>query len=449
MKKKLLFALPLVALLASCSYGSINEIDLETFKQFYNGGDLKDQINYDFAFGDNLSITVNDSAAGIDEYTELELSTASLPDWQNPAKQKGNALKYNLLGVYSDEDEISNYLKIDCSLSSKTKKEYSEVDEESEEEQEQVLLGQSEERKRSIKMIDASSVSNRQEILGDLSVEPSVDKSGLFLKEDETVTYYAFYPVIVNEDETDLTERFETNPSYVCYNYSYSFAEKTVDIDSEASTRVTTVRSVTARIEYTEYAEYDDARALKFSQVVNEEVTTEVLSGGSYVGSTRITDKETCEASYDERSQTGTPKYNDRIIHKEENYKNGVYVKDEENSTDVVNDSYTYDIPTTYKDTFTVSTMLSGITNNLVFDQFINIANALMHSYFADFETHLTDSNNKEIIEFGKIYQFRVRIDEQTIKQYSFLKGEKDILQSVITFKGNNLEESSKIILSY
>lgn len=427
MKKKLLLALPLFGLLCSCSYGSIDEVTLAQFKNFYNSGDLKTRKDYDFKLGDDIEI----GDVNIDGlYTILNnvtLSTSSISAWEKDGK--GSKILFSYSYLKSLEEEEEEYKTIDGSLGFVAKKEYEEPEIEG---GEAVLIGQS--------------ATYTLETFMDSSIEDGYRTYSV----KEKFMRYEFYPVIESVDE-NKKEEFEVDPSYIRYQSVYELEFET--ITEEDGKRTTKESKASVAIDYYDYIEYGNKKALEYSAVSNIVITNEVYDEAqrSFVGDTRVTDKETKKTSYDERSATGAPKGSDTVVHKEEKYEDGAYVKDPEHSYEHVDDTYRYQIAADYTDKFEAAALVEFIKTSPLLDYVLNATTRLMKGYFNEFETYLFGLDRKEeIIHFGNIYQFRVRVSDSVIKQFSFYhEKERDTLTSIITFDAKTLTELFSVVVIY
>lgn len=429
MKKKLLLALPLVGLLCSCSYGSIAELNLSEFKNFYNSRDLKNQKDYIFKLGDDIELTDDSDDNGTHVYNGVNLSTSAISSWEKDGK--GSRISFNYSYLYGGiNDEDSKYQVVEGYLSFVSKKEYEEPENEGDE---PVLIGQSATYTLSF------------------FLNSSIEDGYQSYASEQKLVRYEFYPVVESEGE-EAKEEFEKEASYVRYSFNYAFDYTQINGDETA--RTIHESSVSVSADYYDYIEYGNKKVLSYKSVTSDIYTNEVYDDAqkSFVGSTRVTEKVTRTTSYDERSETGkTPKGEEVTIHKEEIYEDGVYKKDTEHSTEDTDDTYRYTVSEDFVLQFEVENLVKLIKDNSYLTLVLNKATMLMKSYFVEFESYLNSGEkNEEIIQLGNVYQFRVALNDNTIKQFSFYHGEEhDTLTSIITFDKQTLQELYNITVIY
>lgn len=429
MKKKLLLALPLIGLLCSCSYGSIAQLSLSEFNKFYNSRDLKDQKDYVYKLGDDIELTDLGEDEGVSLYQAVTLSTSALSSWEKDGK--GSKIYYSYNYLYGEaESNDAKYQAVEGYLTFVSKKEYDDPEDEG---GEPVLIGQS----------NTYTLS----FFYNSAIDSGYDDYSF----NQKVIRYEFYPLKESLDE-EAKEEFEDEASYI--RYTYSLETGFVASSGDESARTIHSFNSTMSIDYYDYIEYGSKKVLNYKSVVNDVHTNEVYDSEqkSFVGSTRVTDKITQTTSYDERSETGkTPKGEKITSHKEEIYEDGVYKKDTEHSTEETDPDYRYTISEDFVNQFEVSYLINSIKNNAYITLVLDKTTAIMKSYFVEFESYLHSLDRKEeIIQFGNVYQFRIALNNNTIKQFSFFHDEEhDTLTSIITFDAKTLEELYTVIVIY
>ena len=422
MKKKLLFiAFPLVATLASCSYGGISKVSLEDFNEFYASGDLANQKSYDFKLGDDISYAASIPTDEGKTTTSMSLASSSYETWVS--KQTGNSLSFHEDTSKFDEDnELLETVVLNGGLSLVSKKVY----EEDEETQTSVLLGR----------LDTYT-------FNDASTFKSADSEEV---KSLQMSYGRFYGV---DEETG---KFDKDPSRYEYTFTRSLKVNSTSLSEDEETRTNVVTNESEQYSYTYYSA--SKYSLSYSLNSENKVVTDVKSDGMFVGKDKVVDiveKTTVSSKGNVSSDSGSNKTQHLVY----NYVNDQYVKDEGASSETSDESYRFAFDKSVKDKFAPKALLKSFETSTNLATFLVRLNATVQSLFKEFEAYHDDETIEgEIIRFADTYQYRMKVDDESIVQYTFVEGKEndDRLTNIVGFSvesNNSLVEFYKITLLY
>ena len=438
-KKYLIPSLFLASILASCNYGGIQVSTAKEFRDFYNSGDLKTQKDTPFDLGDDASVSYyykdEDNNNVALDYT---LSTSSISSWESE-KKYGNKLEFLESKFVTDEEENvleglynNGYLTYSSVLA---KEESGETDESGD----PVLV-----------IVGKNNIYSSEHILNQQKT-PEYTGENVDSSTRQNKTYTEFF------ESPDDGETFSDEVTTITRSLTVETHSVTITENSEKTQRTTTLMEVSNRVKYVENYELATMRkALSYLLDIRTTTTVEVKSGGVYEGSTRTVDSSTYSTSYDETKSTGAPKGNSTIVHTVFTYSEGEYHKDEQQSYKISDDEYRYEVTDEFIDSFAVEQLVQSfkIDPRLV-ESFFPSFNNFMKNLFTTFEGYMNDSSiGEEIIRFASTYQYRAKVNADTIYQYTFLKGEHghDTMTSLVVFKvgnGGSLTEVSRANLIY
>ena len=419
-KKYLLSSLLMTIFLSSCSYGSVATVSSNQFKEFYNSGDLATQKDHNFAVGENISLlaTYEDDN---DNYVmeTIDFQTSSIGSWES--KKLGNRLLFSQIKyAYENEDdddpvyELYNYGSLN--FTSKIVKE--ELDEEEEEEGvEAEILGKE----------DSYTFQKTYEMENQDTSEKQKNERSLV-----ELRYY---------ESDNNGKSFSAEPSYqkrTEKNNTYSYC---IQESNEKTERDITEITISETIAYTENFETDSTRKiLSFSFDMKTITTHEIKVNGVYEGSSREILKTVAKTSYNE-VLGNSDKGERNTTYELYDYVDGSYVKNEDASSNTTDDTYRYSITSYFIAQFEVDNLVKTFKEDDDLNDTLLVGlNKLMKNYFIEFESFMDDASiGEEIIKYAQNYQYRAKIDDQTIYQYTFFddSGTHDTLSSISIFNVN------------
>ena len=439
MKKKLLIpSLALVAFLSSCNYGGVIVVSNKEFKQFYDRGDLATQKTHNFAIGEDLIIS-KDSFLSENESESIyfSLSSSSISSWEGE-KKYGNKLEFTQSEIETIGEDTISYLFNYGSLAYTS---YNVIEPAIEEDEEDVITGKKE-----------SYTFSKTYVSGDTeNINTSDEYHSIELSKSSVDTF----------ETIDGGQTFDEDPSSNVKTYSYTTKDKTIVENGEKTERTITEQSFSETIQYTEnYLGDNVKKALVYSYNSTTKVTTEKKVSGFYEGYTRVDDITVRTTTYDESSQIEAnrePQGKETISHNEYIYstEDYQYHKDTEHSTSTEDTTYRYSLSDDFVEQFTadnlVLTFKTDVQLNTVFFTSLNL---FVQQLFIQFESRMSDTSiGEEILKNSDSYQYRAKISNSTVEQYSFIKDKDkhDTMSSFIEFDVNGLElkEKTKISLIY
>lgn len=423
MKKKLfIVAIPFLALVSSCSYGGIAKVSHGDFNRFYNRGDLVKQKDYNFALGVDLSYTGQTPYEEDESYVKYEtfdLTSSSLPKWESD--YIGNNLSFKLfLSIGDDEETLETRSETgDLSFTSKN---VTETDDDGNVK----LVGK----------LDTYTYRNTS----DNSKSDTYKYQNLL-----QMTYTKYFEYIEEE------EKFDEDPTYTEYRYEKS-SSIFADMELEDGKRIV---GSSSESEIYSYKYYSDSRNnWSYTNYESTVATYSEKEGGTYVPVSKVSATKQSETMKNiGASSVDKGKKEEKYTFYD--YVEGEFVVNPDKSYETKDEDYRRYVEPEDLAQFIPNNLLLIFKNSDNLALFFGEVNLVIHKIFTDFEKRNEEvGTTNEIIRFGDTYQYRTKLNNTTIVQYTFVEGaeNKDRLTNIVYFEigsGGLLTETFKVTLLY
>lgn len=431
---KLILISILFPLLASCSYGASSIVKRSHFLDFYEDevGGLKTQKNHSFTLGDNINISTVETSDDKIINEKFILQSFGYEGWTMGDDYKdGDPLSYSITTKVEDLDgeqlelltksglfQFESSLLEDPDTNKKiisSKYMFSEAESEKHGSLENFRGSE-----KGYLDYSLSAYYSKQDIFG--------YQNGKEILEQTIEDHYIEknHESLINSLLPDGTKRkfklIET------LSFSYTIVDNVLDDEKSYS--------------------------LSYSNVVNTTVNDQKYDGNTKISGSITVSEEKEKASFSEISTPTSKNPNDSKTNKVQvqDYDplSGQYVDNEELSKDEKVEGWTFDLLSMFIEKCTRDQLFNEFKQSSRLESALTTINDFYRGLFADFENefYYTSSKEEEIIQSGRTYAYRYKIDDTHVRQYLFLDGKnKEESSSLSKVSDFFLKSASEAIL--